>query len=171
MGKLIEKSIEDIERRFLEVSNLEVDLSVFPIHKKISSQTKTNKQKSKDHGEVFSPLWLVDEILMRTSDYDWMNQDRTTLDLCAGYGQFTIRMIRKKYSLLGESFDLEKFLKETHSFNELLDSSCEKLRYIFGKGINLFQGDSRMLKYLKEDSRGSWTYCEADKVWKEAELE
>ncbi len=154
-----------MERRFKDVSDLDVNLSTFPITKDTASQVKTDKQKSKAHGEVFTPLWLVDEMIGRVSDYDWKNQNRTTMDMCAGYGQFTIRMMRKKFTVLGSNFKLKKFIKHTHNFNEIQLSSCYKLMYIFGRTINLFIGDSRKLTELDENDNGVLFYSETRKVW------
>ena len=136
----VNRSIERCEERFKEVTKLTGDLSVFPLTKETHLQVKTDKDKSDEFGEVFTPLWLVDEMLGRVSDFDWKLKKKTTMDLCAGYGQFTIRMLRKKYSLLGEDFNFKQFKNTTHYFNEFQLSSSFKLLHIFGRAINLFIG-------------------------------
>ena len=161
--------VETIEKRFKEVANLEGDFSLMPMPKEYHLQVATNKSKSDTFGEVFTPIWLVDSMLERVSDYEWRNANKITLDLCAGYGQFTIRMIRKKFSLLGNKFDVLKFLFKTHYFSELQLSSCYKLLHIYSCNINLFIGDSKELKSLPEDCSGiyyfknGWHNC-TDKV-------
>ncbi len=161
--------VETIEKRFKDVANLEGDFSLMPMPKEYHLQVTTNKEKSDTFGEVFTPIWLVDSMLERVSDYDWRNGNKTTLDLCAGYGQFTIRMIRKKFSLMGNKFDILKFLFEKHYFSELQLSSCYKLLFIYSCNINLFIGDSKELKSLPEDCSGiyyfkdGWHSC-TDKV-------
>ena len=157
--------VELIEGRFKEVADLDLDLSVFPIPKEESSQVKTNKEKSKEHGEVFTPLWLVDHMLNKVSKSKWKDPDRVTMDMCSGYGQFSIRMIRKKFKMLGPDFDLKHFLKVTHNFSELQYSSCYKLLYIFGTGINLYIGDSMKLPELDEKDRGIMYYSEDAGKW------
>jgi hypothetical protein len=164
-----------IESRFLQVAELEGDIALFPLTKENHLQVVTDKDKSNKFGEVFTPLWLVDEMITRVSDYDWKNPYTTTLDLCAGYGQFTIRMLRKKYSVLGDNFDVYKFLKSypdeirkqsaTHSFSELQLTSAYKLLFIFGSRINLFIGDSRMLNILPDGTKGIWYYCTKSNNW------
>lgn len=164
-----------IESRFLQVAQLEGDIALFPLTKENHLQVTTDKDKSNKFGEVFTPLWLVDEMITRISDYDWKNPNLTTLDLCAGYGQFTIRMLRKKFSVLGDDFDVYKFLKSypdeirkkpaTHSFSELQLSSAYKLLFIFGTRINLFIGDSKMLNILPDYTKGIWFYCNKSKDW------
>jgi len=161
--------VETIEKRFKDVANLEGDFSLMPMPKEYHLQVTTNKEKSDTFGEVFTPIWLVDSMLERVSDYDWRNSNKTTLDLCAGYGQFTIRMIRKKFSLMGNKFDILKFLFEKHYFSELQLSSCYKLLHIYSCNINLFIGDSKELNSLPEDCSGiyyfkdGWHSC-TDKV-------
>lgn len=146
--------LETIEERFKDVANLEGDLSLMPMPKEHHLQVETNKEKSDTFGEVFTPLWLVDSMLERISDYDWRNPNKHTLDLCAGYGQFTIRMLRKKYELMGNKFDIKKFLFHTHHFSELQLSSCYKLLHIYSPKINLFIGDSKELTTLPNNSSG-----------------
>jgi hypothetical protein len=154
--------VESIEKRFKDVANLDGDFSLMPMPKEYHLQVTTNKDKSDTFGEVFTPIWLVDSMLERVSDYDWRNGNKTTLDLCAGYGQFTIRMIRKKFSLLGNKFDILKFLFEKHYFSELQLSSCYKLLHIYSPNINLFIGDSKELKSLPENCSGIYYY---NKEW------
>jgi hypothetical protein len=154
--------VESIEKRFKDVANLDGDFSLMPMPKEYHLQVTTNKDKSDTFGEVFTPIWLVDSMLERVSDYDWRNESKITLDLCAGYGQFTIRMIRKKFSLLGNKFDILKFLFEKHYFSELQLSSCYKLLHIYSPNINLFIGDSKELKSLPENCSGIYYY---NKEW------
>lgn len=161
-----EIDIKAIENRFLEVAGLEGDLSIYPLTEATHLQVKTNKEKSNEFGEVFTPLWLVDKMVEQVTT-SWTS-NKTTLDMCAGYGQFTVRMIRKKYEVCKknkEKFDLNKFLYETHSFNELQISSCIKLVYIFGDKINLFIGDSRKLVELDEDDKGIMYYSPSQNKW------
>ena len=154
--------VESIEKRFKDVANLDGDFSLMPMPKEYHLQVTTNKDKSDTFGEVFTPIWLVDSMLERVSDYDWRNRNKVTLDLCAGYGQFTIRMIRKKFSLMGNKFDVLKFLFQTHYFSELQLSSCYKLLHIYSPNINLFIGDSKELKSLPENCSGIYYY---NKEW------
>ena len=154
--------LQCIEQRFKDVANLDGDFSLMPMPKEYHLQVTTNKEKSDSFGEVFTPIWLVDSMLERVSDYDWRNQNKITLDLCAGYGQFTVRMLRKKFSLMGNKFDILKFLFDKHYFSELQLSSCYKLLHIYSCNINLFIGDSKELKSLPEDCSGIYYF---NKEW------
>jgi len=170
MPSTIEK-LTAIEKRFIEVSGLDTEqevLTQWPLTKETHLQVKTDKSKSDEFGEVFTPLWLVDDMLSRVSDNDWKNKNKVTLDMCSGYGQFTVRMLRKKMDALtkvNKDFNLGRFLNSTHNFNEIQSSSCFKLLYIFGKNINLFIGDSRMLPLLPEDSDGILFYASSLQEW------
>lgn len=134
------QTLEEIERRFLEVSGLNLDLSVFPLEESISSQVKTDKEKSDQFGEVFTPLWLVDKMILKAT-VERLHQSRSTLDLCAGYGQFTIRMMRALANY-DPNFNCNEWLVNVHTFIELQLSSCYKILHIFGVDINLFMGDA-----------------------------
>lgn len=85
-----------------------------------SFQTKERKNKL---GEVFTPTWLVDEMCSKASkkSYD------KTLDLCAGFGQMTMGMLRN-----GLIDDLSN-----HTFCEKDGINIAKLKYIFGDDINV----------------------------------
>lgn len=175
------KVVNLIEKRFQEVAELEGDLSIFPLTRENHLQVKTDKQKSNLFNEVFTPLWLVDSMLERVSDYDWRNPDKITMDLCAGYGQFTVRMIRKKFNLLGSKFDISKFLQSypcdirkkpaTHWFAELQLSSCYKLLYIYSTKINLAIGDAKELDSLPDDARGIMYFNPFTKNWQDITVE
>ncbi len=175
------KVVALIEKRFQEVSELEGDLSIFPLSRENHMQVKTDKEKSNLFNEVFTPLWLVDAMLERVPDYDWRNPDKITMDLCAGYGQFTVRMIRKKFNLLGSKFDISKFLQSypsdvrnlpaTHWFAELQLSSCYKLLYIYSTKINLAIGEAKELGSLPDDARGVMVLNSSTKIWQDRTLE
>lgn len=159
MGMVSETREEKIFKS-KDIANLREDLSVYPLLPHLGTSTETNKDKSKDFGEVFTPLWLVDEMIQQTQ----VDATTHTLDLCAGYGQFSIRLLRKLYSQ-DPLFDQVAFLKHNHSFSELQLSSCHKIIRVFGLNINLFIGDSKELPSLPEVARGIWVYLESMKGW------
>ena len=150
----------DIEKRFKFISGLNLDMTVNKIVE-IKSQVETNKSKSKEHSEVFTPLWLVDDMIdMKFND---ITPKSITCDLCAGYGQFSIRLLRKlvnKYNI-----DVNSFLKDNHYFTEFQASSCAKLCFIFGNNINLYVGDSKNLPMSEEDDKGVLFFDEKEKKW------
>jgi hypothetical protein len=141
-------SITDIEKRFLEVSGLDINLTIFPLPETSTDQIKTNKDKSKEFGEVFTPLWLVDKMILKAG-IQKLQESKNTLDLCAGYGQFTIRMIRALKNN-NKRFSCEKWLRENHTFIELQLESAYKILYIFGCDINLLIGDALQVKHIRQ---------------------
>ena len=138
-------TIEQIEKRFLEVSGIDCNLTKFPlVSEDIKSNIKVDKEKSNQYGEVFTPLWLVDKMILKAT-VEKLHQSKSTLDLCAGYGQFTIRMIRALANY-DKDFDVYKWLKENHTLIELQLESAYKLLYIFGVDINLLIGDALQIE-------------------------
>ena len=154
------KFIPRMERTFKLVSKIQEDISIYPLHPHLDTSVATNKSKSKEFGEVFTPLWLVDEML----ELPTISSHTTTLDLCAGYGQFSIRLMRKLHQQESD-FDLNNFIKNTHSFSELQLSSCHKLLLTFGVNINLYIGDFMRLPKLPEVASGIWCYLEEMGRW------
>jgi hypothetical protein len=160
---MVKERILEIEKRFKEVSGIDADLSIYPLSKQSNLQVTTRQTQSKNHGEVFTPLWLVDKMIESVDD-DKFKEVSTTLDLCAGYGQYSVRLLRKYYSIQGEDFDLDLFL-EKHWVSELQKSSAYKLLYVFGKELNIAMGDSLFLDKLPEDARGVYYYSKTKKSW------
>lgn len=157
-------TIDQIEKRFKEITELhDIDLTKSLIRKddyKVQ-QVKTRKEKSKNFGEVFTPLFLVDiMILMKFKE---MTPETKTCDLCSGYGQFTIRMMRMLYNKF--HMNVEEWLKNIHTLTELQMESCAKLVYIFGPDINLYAGDSLKLEHSDENDKGILFFDEETKKW------
>ena len=162
-------TIDQIEKRFKEITELhDIDLTKSLI-KKVDykvQQVKTRKEKSKNFGEVFTPLFLVDiMILMKFKE---MTPETKTCDLCSGYGQFTIRMMRMLYNKF--HMNVEEWLKNVHTLTELQMESCAKLVYIFGPDINLYAGDSLKLEHSDENDKGILFFNEETKKWYNNEL-
>ena len=162
-------TIDQIEKRFKEITELhDIDLPKSLIKKadyKVQ-QVKTRKEKSKNFGEVFTPLFLVDiMILMKFKE---MTPETKTCDLCSGYGQFTIRMMRMLYNKF--HMNVEEWLKNVHTLTELQMESCAKLVYIFGPDINLYAGDSLKLEHSDENDKGILFFNEETKKWYNNEL-
>ena len=142
--------IEQIEQRFKEVTKLQplVDLTVYPLTEHVGFEIRL--QEKKDNGEVFTPLQLVDRMLEISNP----QPDKFNMDLCAGHGQFTVRMLRR-FVNQNKDFDIYCYLKNFHWFNELNPKSVEDLIYIFGKDINIAAGPAQELKYMPEED-GVW---------------
>ena len=148
------KIIENIEKRFLEVTGIEcnngITLSKFPLEEGDCSKIENNKEKSDMHGEVFTPLWLVDKMILKASNS--LMKAKSTHDLCAGYGQFTVRMLRYLANNK-DKFRPKIWLQKIHSFSEYQDSSVYKLLYIFGADIDVFVDDVKNMCSLFWDEK------------------
>ena len=162
-------TIDQMEKRFKEIADLHnIDLTKSLIRKSDYQiqQVKTRKEKSKKFGEVFTPLFLVDiMILMKFKE---MTPETKTCDLCSGYGQFTIRMMRMLYNKF--HMNVEEWLKNIHTLTELQMESCAKLVYVFGPDINLYAGDSLKLEHSDENDKGILFFNEETKKWYNNEL-
>ena len=112
------------------------------------------------------PLFLVDiMILMKFKE---LNVESKTCDLCAGYGQFTIRLMRMLFNKF--HMNVEDWLKNFHTLTELQMESCAMLVYIFGPDINLYKGDSLKLEHSDENDRGILFFNEEKKCWYNSEI-
>jgi len=143
--------IEEIEKRFKEVTKLSPDVKInyYPIKEHVGFEVRMNEKKN--HGEVFTPLQLVDKMLKISKP----KPDKYNMDLCSGHGQFTVRMLRK-FIEENASFDIENYLKNLHWFNEInLDSVLQTI-YIFGENINMAIGPAEELKKYP---------CDENKIW------
>lgn len=154
--------ISNIEFHFKQITELSLDLSVFPIVDQ--SQFAIRKELSKSHGEVFTPLHLVDKMIIIAAP----SPSKFNMDLCAGRGQFTVRMLRMFYNQYS-SFDINDYLTQYHWFNEFNENSCHELIQIFGKNINLAIGPAEQLQSYPEEmdvwNKGMYKWFDVQKKW------
>ena len=159
--------IKKSEKKFKEYAGLSEDISAFPIDKNIAN-IETNKAKSKEFGEVFTPLYLVDEMIAMANI---TSPDIKTIDLCSGLGQFSSRLMRYLYNNVDGFVALQdpkngpSFIWTNHAFAEIQLSSCYKLIETFSKNITLFIGDATHLDKLPANAAGMWAYIESFGYW------
>lgn len=151
-----------LEERFKVVCSSDWNLSKYPLTDKDDVQFNTDKDKSRIFAEVFTPLHIVDQMLDTVPQMTMMTRN---LDLCSGFGQFSIRIIRKLVEVHGAEFNVGKYLMNNHFFAELQVSSCYKLLSIFSTAINLFIGDALQLGKLPANAKGIWVYLDALDEW------
>ena len=60
-------SFKKIENNFKKVSRINTSFAKFPLSDEIVTQVDTDKSKSKEFGEVFTPLWLVDQMISQVN--------------------------------------------------------------------------------------------------------
>ena len=149
------------EERFKVLCGLGGDFSKYPLQKSDDVHFDTDKEKSRTFAEVFTPLHMVDRMLGEVP----FVSTKANLDMCSGYGQFTIRMLRSLYNQSGSSFKVASYLQKHHQFSELQISSCYKLLWVFTPQINLAIGDALQLGKLPRNARGVWYYLEVLGEW------
>lgn len=156
--------MEEIEARFKEVTGIEADLTKQHLEKGEGLQQKTSEESQKKFGFITTPLWLCD--FMIEPQIKDMGFGRTSMDACAGCGQFSIRILRKLHHKYNGEFDVDDYLRNWHYFNELQFTNVAKLVYIFGTHINVFAGNALNLKYLPDpDYKGVVFFDESKKNW------
>lgn len=154
-------TLKKIEDRFKEKAKINADLSIFPLKESSELQTQVDKEKSRNHGEVLTPLWLVDKMIESVSE--GLLAAKTTHDLCSSWGQFTVRMMRFLKNNK-ELFSTSGFLKK-HAFTEYQLESVYKLFLIFGEKINVYIGDACKLSKLKREDVNNGIYMYAHSKW------
>jgi len=144
-------NIQEIEKRFKELTLLPqgTDLTQYPLTEHIGFEIRMTEKKV--NGEVFTPLELVDKMI----EISKPKHTKFNMDLCAGHGQFTVRILRK-FANEFPAFDIPSYLKNYHWFNEYNIDSSLKLIYIFGESINLCIGPAQELKRMPCDENGNW---------------
>lgn len=144
-------TIENIESKFKEITGIqqEVDLSVWPLVQHVGFNIRTEEKQKM--GEVFTPLQLVDRMIEISKPLP----NQFNLDLCAGHGQFTVRILRYLTNNFPD-FNLQEYLSTYHWFNELNPESVVFLQEIFGHNINIAAGPAEALK----------SYPQENTIWK-----
>lgn len=120
------------------------------VAKSINAVSTFNKEKSADHGEVFTPNELIFETLQTLPKESW-NSNTTFLDPCAGKGNYGIYIIKHLFLHLQQQIpDEEERLKhiiENQLYMvELQRESAEFIAdtFKFGKDfkVNLYFGNA-----------------------------
>lgn len=145
--------LEDMENKFKIISGLNVDMS--NITEESLCQVATDKLKSNTYGEVFTPLYLVDQMVDRVIHKYKDTWRVNTIDLCSGYGQFTIRLLRH-LTELHKDFDILEYLSQYHYFNEVQYKSIKVIFKIFSRDVNIFIGDARHIPIALERGVKIW---------------
>jgi len=134
-------TLEQIETKFKEYYKIDCDLSVFPITKP-NLKPEQDKKRSKELGEVFTPIDIVDEMISKISP----DQNLLVLDLCCGLGVFGVRWLRYLHNNI-PNFELEKYLLNKLHFLDIDESNCQKVEDIFQKCM-VANKDAKFLKDL-----------------------
>ena len=153
--------MNNIVHNFQEVTGMTV-----PDYPTIDIMTYNIRHDNKKlFGEVFTPFAIVDKMLETSKPIS----TKKNIDLCAGHGQFTIRMLMK-FKKENKEFNVQEYLKTKHWFNEYNTESAKDIVYIFGTEINLAIGPAEKLNEYPVDNnewkKGIFCYNENLKSWK-----
>ena len=147
MVELRMRNIETLEKKFKKYTGISPDLNmtIFPIlqHTPFAINIKNKKQM----GQVFTPLQIVDHMI----EISQPRPDQHNMDLCAGRGQFTIRMLRYFTNRFPE-FNMEEYLINRHWFNEFNPDNAQDIINIFGNNINLCIGPAQKLDKMAQNA-------------------
>lgn len=100
------------------------------------------KTRTKQTGEVFTPRFLVQEMLDKLPPDQFTEASKTFLDNSCGNGQFLIEVIKKKVA--NGSSTIEQAIDTTYGVDLMVDNICDTMaRIIFYKetGEDIFNDD------------------------------
>lgn len=104
--------------------------NVDEMEKVIVAASVYSKEKSDEHGEVFTPASLINEMLDQIPAEYFSDKTKTFFDPCAGLGQFPIQIIKRLMSgletIIPDNDERYKWIVENQLFmSELQDSSVD----------------------------------------------
>jgi len=121
------------------------------ISNKIQEVSTYSKEKSDQHGEVFTPPALINEMLAQLPRDIWEDKTKTWFDPCAGKGNFPILILKRLFVHLQEHIPNEeerlKHIIENQLFMaEYQPESAEFVDLVFSLGgkykVNLYVGNT-----------------------------
>ena len=124
---------------------------ILDIETKVTAESTYDKSKSDEHGEVFTPPKLINEMLDQIPTEVWSDKTKTVFDPCAGKGNFPIQIIKRFMVGLSEQIPNEEerykhIMKNNLFMSEFQDVSAQFIRDTFivfnGMEINLHEGDT-----------------------------
>ena len=138
---------------------------ILDIEQAVEQATIYDKSKSDQHGEVFTPPELINEMLDQIPVEVWSDSTKTFFDPCAGKGQFPIQIIKRLMAGLQNQFtneeDRYKHIMENQLYmSEYQKESADYIQEHFslhGKvKINLHQGDTLTMSnsYFENKKKG-----------------
>lgn len=120
------------------------------IREEITKVSAHSKTKSDEHGEVFTPFALTEQMCDALPTETWVDQKKTFLDPCAGNGNMTAIVVQRLMEGLSSHIPDEderyKHIMEKQIFMcELQRESAANIERIFNPNrdlkLNLYVGD------------------------------
>lgn len=88
-----------------------------------------SKQRVKQHGEVFTPKWVVNDMLdmvIQDGKDPFADLDATFLEPAAGNGNFVVEILRRKLAFCKSDNDVLRAVKSIYAV-ELLSDNVEEI--------------------------------------------
>ena len=76
-------------------------------------------EKRKDNDEVFTPPFLIEEMLDKLEESVWSDPTKTWLDPCAGLGNFSVLVLKRLMNGL-ENWEPNEELRKKHILENML---------------------------------------------------
>jgi site-specific DNA-methyltransferase (adenine-specific) len=76
-------------------------------------------EKRKDNDEVFTPNFLINEMLDKLPDEVWRDPNKTWLDPCAGLGNFSVQVLKRLMEGL-KDWEPDPELRKKHILEKML---------------------------------------------------
>lgn len=86
-----------------------------------------SKQRVKQHGEVFTPKWVVNDMLDLLPAESFSNLDATFLEPAAGNGNFVVEILRRKLAHCKNQDDILRAVKSIYAVELLPDNVAEMI--------------------------------------------
>lgn len=134
------------------------------IEQKVIEASVYDKSKSDEHGEVFTPASLINEMLDQLPPDSFTDSSKTFFDPCAGKGQFPIQIIKRLMEGLQDEIkdEMKRYkhiMKNQLFMSEFQDTSCDYIQELFSLNgkveINLHRGDTLKMpsNYFDKDKK------------------
>jgi type I restriction-modification system DNA methylase subunit len=120
------------------------------VEAKIQELSVYSKTKSDKHGEVFTPVELINEMLDQLPNEVWSDPNKTWFDPAAGNGNFHIQVLKRLFNGLKNEFPspterLKHIIENQLYFGEYQSESASNIRILFSFNnrfkVNLYEGD------------------------------
>jgi len=97
---------------------------------------KKSKERIKKNGEVFTPAWLVNDMLDKLPEDAW-EPNKTWLEPAAGDGNFVVEIIKRR---LGKGHTITQILSTTYAI-ELMEDNVQKMKHRIKDILNCHNDD------------------------------
>jgi type I restriction-modification system DNA methylase subunit len=124
---------------------------ILDLEQNIIQLSTYSKTKSDQHGEVFTPVELINEMLDQLPSEVWSDPNKTWFDPAAGHGNFHIQVLKRLFNSLKDEiqddYERVKHIVENQLyFAEYQAESAANVLMGFSFGgkfkVNLYIGDA-----------------------------